>query len=422
MIKKFLITGGVPLSGEVEISGYKNSAGPVLAAALLSEEPSIISNLPQVSDVLNQIEIMSQIGCDVEWLDGHTVKITAKNLDPQKIPFGVFQKMRVSVLLIGPLLARFKSFKVPHPGGDKIGLRSIFTHLNAFEQFGVKVWRENDSYFFEAPKDLKPAHIILKEFSVTATENAMMLAASINGKSTIEIAAAEPQVQDLMIMLQSMGAKIRWSQPHTLEIEGAEKLSGASHSICPDPLETGTFMIALAVTGGQGKIIRANPKHLTFFLEKMKEIGVNFSADDDTITVIPSKNLKAARVQVMLYPGFPTDLQPQISVLLTQATGKTVINEPLYENRLRHFEEMRKMGADIEITDPHRALIFGKTELFGTTVDASDIRSGAALTLAALAAQGQTIVENVANIERGSEKFDDKLRALGARIETIEEG
>ncbi len=421
MTQKFLVKGGTPLKGEVRISGYKNSAGPVLAATLLSEEPSIISNLPQVSDVLNQIEIMSQIGCEVEWLDDHTVKINAKNLDPQKIPFGVFQKMRVSVLLIGPLLARFRSFRVPHPGGDKIGLRSISTHLDAFEQFGVKVWRDNDSYCFEAPKDLKPAHVILKEFSVTATENAMMLAASIDGKSTIEIAAAEPQVQDLITMLISMGAKISWSHPHTLEIDGNPKLTGASHSVCPDPLETGTFMIALAITGGQGKITHANTRHLTFFLEKMKEIGVNFTKTNDTITVNPSGNFKAARVQVMLYPGFPTDLQPQISVLLTQATGKAVVNEPLYENRMRHFEELRKMGADIEITDPHRALIFGKTELLGTTVDASDIRSGTALTLAALIAQGQTIVDNIANIERGSEKFDEKLRSLGADIQKIGE-
>jgi UDP-N-acetylglucosamine 1-carboxyvinyltransferase len=421
MSQKFLIKGGNPLKGQVTISGYKNSAGPVLAATLLSEEPSIISNLPLVSDVLNLIEIMSQIGCEIEWLDDHTIKVNAKNLDPQKIPFGVFQKMRVSVLIIGPLLARFRSFRVPHPGGDKIGLRSIYAHLDAFEQFGIKVWRENDSYCFEAPKDLKPAHIILKEFSVTATENAMMLAAGIEGTSTIQIAAAEPQVQDLIIMLESMGAKIRWSQPHTLEIESPAKLSGASHSVCPDPLETGTFMIALAVTGGQGKIINTNPKHLTFFLEKMKEIGVNFTTADDSITVNPSGNFKAARVQVMLYPGFPTDLQSQISVLLTQAKGKTVIQEPLYENRMRHFEELRKMGADIEITDPHRALIFGKTELLGTTVDASDIRSGAALTLAALIAQGQTIVENIANIERGSEKFDEKLRSLGADIEKIGE-
>ena len=421
MPQKFLVKGGNPLKGQVMISGYKNSAGPVLAAALLSEEPSTISNLPLVTDVLNQIEIMEQIGCEVEWLDDHTVKINAKNLDPQKIPFGVFQKMRVSVLLIGPLLARFRSFRVPHPGGDKIGLRSISTHLDAFEQFGIKVWRENDSYCFEAPKELKPAHIILKEFSVTATENAMMLAAGIEGKSVIEIAAAEPQVQDLITMLESMGAKIRWSQPHTLEIQGSTKLSGAGHSVCPDPLETGTFMIALAATGGQGKITNTNPKVLTFFLEKMKEIGVNFTATDDSITVNPSGNFKAARVQVMIYPGFPTDLQPQISVLLTQATGKAVINEPLYENRLRHFEELRKMGGDIEITDPHRALIFGKTELFGTTVDASDIRSGTALTLAAIIAKGQTIVENIANLERGSERFDEKLRSLGADIEKIGE-
>ena len=420
-MEKFIVKGGHPLKGQVQISGYKNSAGPILAAALLSDKPSVISNLPQVSDVANLIEIIAQIGGEIEWLDRHTVKIGAKNLNPQKIPANIFQKMRISVLLIGPLLARFRSFRVPHPGGDKIGLRPISTHLDAFEQFGVKIWRENGFYCFEAPKDIKPAHIVLKEFSVTATENAMMLAAGIEGKSVIEIAAAEPQVQDLIMMLENMGAKIVWTHPHTLEIQGTKNLGGANHEICPDPLETGTFMVAMAITGGQGKITGINPRHLTFFLEKMKEIGVDFAIGENSITVNPSKNFKAARVQVMLYPGFPTDLQPQISVLLTQAAGKTLIHEPLYENRLRHFEELRKMGADIEITDPHRALIFGKTELSGTTVDASDIRSGTALTLAALIAQDQTIVENISNIERGSEKFDEKLRSLGADIEKIGE-
>jgi UDP-N-acetylglucosamine 1-carboxyvinyltransferase len=421
MVQKFLIKGGNPLKGEVRISGYKNTAGAILAAALLSEEESVISNLPLVTDVANQIEIMNQMGCVIEWLDERTIKVNPKNLDPQKIPFGLFQKMRVSVLLIAPLLTRFKSFRVPHPGGDKIGLRPIFAHIDAFEQFGVKVWQENGFYCFEAPKVFKPAHIILKEFSVTATENAMMLASAIPGKSVIEIAAGEPQVQDLKIMLENMGVKIKWAQSHTLEIEGSDKLSGANHKVCPDPLEAGTFMIALAITGGQGKITNVDPSHLTFFLEKMKEIGVNFSTTESEIIVSPSGNFKAARVQVMLYPGFPTDLQPQISVLLTQAAGKTLVHEPLYEGRFRHLEELRKMGADIEITDPHRALIFGKTELIGTTVDASDIRSGTALTLAALIAQGQTIVDNIANIERGSEKFDEKLRSLGADIQKIGE-
>ena len=239
MIQKFLIKGGNPLNGEVEISGYKNSAGALLSAALLSEEPSIIDNLPLCTDVIDQIDIIQQMGGKIDWITERKIKLDPKNLDPEKIPFGLFQKMRVSVLLIGPLLARFHNFKVPHPGGDKIGLRSIKIHLDALKKFGAKVWEENGFYCFEAAGNLEGAYIVLQEFSVTATEIAMMVASLAKGITTIEIAAAEPQVQDLGAMLQKMGAKIKGVGTHTIEIEGKNKLSGAEHSVCPDPLETG---------------------------------------------------------------------------------------------------------------------------------------------------------------------------------------
>jgi len=419
MEDKFLIQGGIPLSGEVEISGYKNSAGAVLATTLLSEETSIIDNLPLVSDVLDQIEILKEMGAEIEWLGERKIKINPKNIAPEKIPANLFEKMRVSVLLIGPLLARFKIFKVPHPGGDKIGLRPISTHLEALEDFGVKVREKEGFYHFETPEKPEGKRIVLKEFSVTATENAMMFASLIKGKTKIEIAAAEPQVQDTGKILKAMGVKIEGIGTHTIEIEGQKKLRGANFSICPDLLEAGTYFLAFALTGGEGKIKNVNPDHLTFFLEKMKEIGVNFEVFDNEILVKPSREFRAAKIQVLPYPGFPTDLQPHTSVLLTQAQGKSLIHDPLYENRFQHLHELRKMGADIEITDPHRALIFGKRELIGNKVNSTDIRSGAALILAGLISKEKTLVENISQIERGYEKIEEKLKKLGAQIEKV---
>jgi len=419
MAKKFLIQGGIPLSGEVEISGYKNAAGAILAATLLTEEESTIDNLPLVSDVLDQIEILKEMGVEVEWLGERKIKINPLNINPEKIPANLFEKMRVSVLLIGPLLARFKKFKVPHPGGDKIGLRPIGTHLEALRDFGVKIEESGGFYHFEAPENLEGKKIVLKEFSVTATENLMMLAALTKGKTKIEIAAAEPQVQDLGRFLKEMGLAIEGVGTHIVEVEGKEKLSGANFSICPDPLEVGTFLIALAVTGGEGTIKNINSDHLTMFLEKMKEIGINFETTDNKILVKKSNEFKPTKIQVLPYPGFPTDLQPQTSVLLTQAQGKSLIHDPLYENRFQHLHELRKMGADIEITDPHRALIFGKRELIGNKISATDIRSGAALILAGLISKEKTLIENISQIERGHEKIEEKLKKLGARIEKI---
>ncbi len=419
MADKFLIKGGIPLSGTVEISGYKNAAGAVLAAVLLSEQESIIDNLPLCTDVLDQIEILKQIGAEIVWLGEKKIKINPSDINPEKIPAELFEKMRVSVLLIGPFLARFKKFKIPHPGGDKIGLRSISTHLEALKNFGVKTEEKDGFYHFERPENLEGRRIVLKEFSVTATENVMMLAALAKGKTRIEIAAAEPQVQDTGKILQLMGVKISGLGTHTIEIEGQEKLKGVSFSICPDLLEAGTFFIALAATGGEGLIKKVNPEHLIMFLEKMREIGVNFKVSEKEILVKPSKEFKATKIQTLPYPGFPTDLQPQTSILLTQAQGKSLIHEPLFENRFQHLQELKKMGADIEITDPHRALIFGKQKLIGNKINASDIRSGAALILAGLVAEGQTLVENISQINRGYEKIEEKLKKLDAQIEKV---
>ncbi|MDI6602682.1 MAG: UDP-N-acetylglucosamine 1-carboxyvinyltransferase [Patescibacteria group bacterium] len=418
MAERFLIKGGFPLSGEVEISGSKNEAGAILAAILLAEECEI-ENFPLVSDILEEIEILKEMGAEIEWLGERKIKIKTGKIDPAKIPVDLFEKMRISVLFIGPLLAKFQKFKVPHPGGDKIGLRPISTHLEAFKDFGVRIEEKEEFYHFEMPTNLKGKRIVLKEFSVTATENLMMLASLIPGKTKIEIAASEPHVQNLGRFLAKMGVKIEGIGTHSLLIEGKEKLFGESFSISPDPIEAGTFLIAFAITGGEGRIKNVKSEDLIFFLEKMKEIGVKFEIRDNEILVKPSKEFRATKIQVLPHPGFPTDLQPQTSVLLTQAQGKSLIHEPLYENRFQHLHELRKMGADIEITDPHRALIFGKTELIGNKINSSDIRSGASLILAGLIAKNQTTIENIAQIERGYEKVEEKLKKIGAKIERI---
>jgi len=421
MEDKFIIKGNGPLSGTVQMSGYKNSAGAILAATILCDTPCTIDNLPLVTDILNLIKVLEKMGARVEWLEKHKIKIDTFDINPLNIPFDIFEKMRVSVLLIGPLLSKFKKFQVPHPGGDKIGLRPIASHLDAFEKLGVRITETNNVYTVEAPEKEEDKKIALKEFSVTATENIMLLAARIQATTKIEIAACEPQIEDLANFLRKAGVEIQGDGTHTIIIKGKKELPGVDFSICYDPTEAGTFLIAFAITQGEGIIENVNPDHLTLFLEKMKDMGVNFITHENSIEVKKSENLKATKIQILPYPGFPTDLQPQTSVLLTQAIGKSLVHDPLYEDRFLHLRELRKMGADIEITDPHRALIFGKTKLVGNKINASDIRAGAALILASLIAEGPSQIKNVHQIDRGYENFDEKLRSLGAKIERVKE-
>jgi UDP-N-acetylglucosamine 1-carboxyvinyltransferase len=416
---KFILQGGRKLEGIVEISGYKNSAGACLAATLLTGKECEIDNLPLVEDVFSLLKILEQIGAEVSWLDKKKIKIKAgANLDPGKIDFGLIGKSRVSVLLIGSLLSRFKEFKIAHPGGDRIGLRPISTHLESFQKLGVEISQEGDFYYLKRER-LEGSEIVLKEFSVTATENLMMAATLSEGKTIIKGAAAEPQIQDLGEMLKNMGAKIEGIGTHTIFIEGVEKLKGTSHRILPDPLETGTFIIIGAITPGQLEIKDCLPSHLELFLAKLEEIGVNFRKGQDSIRVSFSPKLEAAKIQALPYPGFQTDLVPVILPLLTQAQGKSLVHDPLYENRLNFTQELRKMGADIEVVDPHRAFVFGQTPLSGVRIESWDIRAGASLVVAALIAQGQTIIENIYQIDRGYEKIEEKLQKLGADIKRV---
>ncbi|MBI1971280.1 MAG: UDP-N-acetylglucosamine 1-carboxyvinyltransferase [Candidatus Wildermuthbacteria bacterium] len=419
-MEKFVIQGGKPLNGVVEIGGYKNAAGACLAAVLLSEEPVTLHNLPLVEDVFGMIKVLESMGATIEWLDKRTLRVHAgEDVDPAEMDFDLVSKTRVSVVFIGPLLARFKKFKISHPGGDRIGLRPITTHIEALQSLGAKVEQEGDFYFFDG-SSMAGRQVVLKEFSVTATEVLLMASVLLPGRTVLKGAAGEAQVQDLGKMLVSMGAKIQGLGTHTIVIDGVKKLRGTAHGIVADPLETGTFLVAGALVPGPIEIKKANTTHLDLFFDKLREIGVKFTVTDpETIVVEYSADLKPARVQALPYPGFPTDLLPIIVPLLTQAAGKSLIHDPLYENRFTYLLELRKMGADIEVVDPHRAFVYGKTSLKGKSIESWDIRAGASLILAGLAAQGQTSIDNAYQIDRGYERIEEKLQKLGAEIQRV---
>lgn len=419
MTEKFIIEGGKKLEGEIEVNGSKNAAGPILAATLLTNQECIIDNLPKISDIFNLLNILKAMGAEVDWIDDRKVKIKAgDNIDPEKMDFEKMSKTRVSVLLIGALLPKFKKFKVSRPGGDRIGLRPITTHLEALKKLGVEFKEEEEFYYFNSEK-LVAKEIVLSEFSVTATENLIMATSLSKGETIIKGAACEPHVQDLIKMLNNMGADIKGAGTHTLKIKGVEKLKGVEHRLIPDYLEAGTFISIGAVVGKKIKVNNIISEHLDLFLAKLKEIGVEFKKTNSSIEVWGTDNLNPARIQALPYPGFPTDLLPIVVPLLTQAKGKSLIHDPLYPNRFGYVDELRKMGADIERVDPHRAFIFGQTLLKGMKIESWDIRAGASLVVAGLMAEGKTTIGNINQIDRGYEKIEERLQKIGANIKRV---
>ena len=426
-MQKFIINGGKPLSGKVDIRGAKNAATPILSACLLTKEECFIDNIPLVSDVLKMIEILESMGVETEWVGERKLKVKAgENVDPEKMEFSLVGQMRSSILLLGSLLARFKKFKIKHPGGCIIGARPVGIHFDALEALGAKITSENGFYCFEADK-LVGKKIVLKEFSVTATENLMMAATLAEGTTTIKIAAIEPHVQDLARFLNKMGAGIKGLGIHTIQIQGvgAENflplLHGAEHKIIPDPIEAGTFIITAAATKGNVEINNLGLRDLDLVLEKLKEIGVSFETGDNKVTVKPAAKLNAVRkVETRTYPGIPTDLQAPFAVLATQAEGTTLVHDTMYEGRLAYINELNKMGANAVICDPHRALITGPTPLYGQNITGFDLRAGATLIIAALIAEGQSVIEKVEQVDRGYEKIEERLRELGADIRRVE--
>ncbi len=422
-MEKFIINGGKPLNGEIEVRGSKNATTPILAACLLTKEECIIDNVPRITDVMNMIKILQSMGVEVEKIGERTVRVKAgDDMDPEKMDFMLVGRMRSSILLLGSLLARFRKFKIKQPGGCIIGARPIGIHFDALEALGARITQDDQFYYFEADR-LVGKKIILKEFSVTATENLMMAATLAEGTTTIRTAAIEPHVQDLGRFLRKMGADIRGCGFHTIEINGVESLHGARHTIQPDPIEAGTFAIAAGATRGEVIIKNVVPNDLDLVLEKLKEAGVLFDIEEgNKLHVRPTSKLGTlTKVEARTYPGLPTDLQAPFAVLATQTEGNTLVHDTLYEGRMNYINELSKMGANAVICDPHRAIITGPTPLYGKDIQSFDLRAGATMIIAALLAQGQSTLSGIEQVDRGYEEIEQRLGNLGADIkrETI---
>ncbi len=394
-----------------------------MAAALLSAETVTLHNLPYVRDIITQRRLLEDLGATVLTPELRTHKITASNIELFEAPYELVRTMRASVLALGPLLARFGKAKVSLPGGCAIGTRPIDLHLRAFEKLGAQVKLESGNVIARAPKG---GRLIGSEFgfdkvTVTGTENLMMAAALARGVTVLSNAACEPEISDLAELLNKMGARVRGAGTSRIEIEGVENLGSAEHTIIPDRIETGTFIVAAAITQGDLEIRDCAPKHLTSVIQKLQEVGVDIEElNPGTLRVHNSGELKAKDVTTQPYPSFPTDMQAQYMALMTQSEGRAVIEETVFENRFMHASEMQRMGAQISI-DGHSASVTGPTPLTGAPLIASDLRASASLVLAGLVASGETIIDRVYHIDRGYEKIEAKLRALGADIERIRE-
>lgn len=414
-LEKFVIHGGHKLSGEIEVRGAKNMATPALAASILTKEECIIDNLPEIEDVFRMIEILKSIGAEVEMLGCHKVKIKAVNIDPAKMNYNLVSQLRSSILLFGALFSRCAEFRIPGPGGCIIGARPLDTHLQAFCDLGAEIIEDGKFYVIKRG-ELFGKKIVLNEFSVTATENMLLALVLAKGKSQVKIAAAEPYVLDLISFLTKMGAEISWRDNHILEIKGVTVLKGANHCLIYDPIEAGTFIIAGAATKSNIKVKNVHPEHLDLVFNKLRDFGVALEIGSDYVEVLPSSYLKSTKVKVNIYPGIPTDLQAPFAVLATQASGISLIHDHMYEGRLRYVEELIKMGANAVISDPHRAFITGPTQLWGQEIKSYDLRAGATLIIAALVAQGESVINNIYQVDRGYECIEKRLSAIGANI------
>jgi UDP-N-acetylglucosamine 1-carboxyvinyltransferase len=420
---KFRITGGRELRGRVSISGAKNSALPCMAAALLSGETVILHNLPYVRDIITQRRLLEDLGATVLTPELRTHKITANNIEVFEAPYELVRTMRASVLVLGPLLARFGKAKVSLPGGCAIGTRPIDLHLMAFEKLGAQVKLESGNVIARAPQGgrLIGGEIDFDKVTVTGTENVMMAATLARGSSVILNAACEPEIIDLAELLNKMGARVRGAGTSRIEIEGVAELGRAEHTIIPDRIEAGTFIAAAAITRGDLEIRDCQPLHLSAVIAKFRDAGVNIEElNPSTLRACCPEVLNAKDVTTEPYPQFPTDMQAQYLTLMTQADGRSVIEETVFENRFMHASELQRMGARIAI-DGRKATVTGPTPLTGAPLIASDLRASASLVLAGLVAEGETIIDRVYHIDRGYEKIEAKLRALGADIERIRE-
>lgn len=423
MSQIFEIEGGKELKGEITVGGTKNGALAILPACLLTDEPCVIKNIPLLTDVLVMIDILKNLGAEIEWLDERTIRIQAKNV-LSDADTKLVRKIRASFLVAGPVLARTGELKIAKPGGCHIGARNLDTHFEGFADLGVESVlerEESEKYYLKAPKQFQPAVVCLNEFSVTATENLMMLLASIEGRSEIHLAAAEPHVQELGEFLKAMGAEIEGLGTHTIVIKGKKKLKGAEHTIWPDYIEAGTFFSLAATTKSNLQINNVPASYLEMVFRNLKKMGVLYKIEGSKVNIEGrSSSLKATKIQTLPYPGFPTDLQAPFAVLATQAEGDSLIFDTLFEGRFKYVDELNQMGAKIFLCDPHRILVSGPTPLYGTKIKSFDLRSGATLIIAALAAKGKSQILGIEEVDRGYEKIEERLQQVGANIKRVE--
>ena len=417
-MEQYIIKGGNPLVGEVEIGGAKNAALGILAAAIMTDETVIVDNLPDVRDINVLLEAIAGIGAKVDRLDRHKVAINGALIGVCSVDYDEYiKKIRGSYYLLGALLGKYKQAKVPLPGGCNIGSRPIDLHLKGFKSLGASVEIRHGSIIAKAER-LRGSHIFLDTVSVGATINIMMAASMAEGYTIIENAAREPHVVDVANFLNSMGANIKGAGTDVIRIRGVEKLHRTEYSIIPDQIEAGTFMFAAAATKGDVMVKNVIPKHLEATTAKLEEIGCEVEEFDDAVRVVASKRLRNTHVKTQVYPGYPTDMQPQIGVTLALASGTSIVTESIFENRFKYMDELASMGANVKV-EGNTAIITGVDKFTGARVSAPDLRAGAALVIAGLAAEGITIVDDIVYIQRGYECFEEKLRSLGAEIERV---
>lgn len=417
-MEQYVIKGGNPLVGEVTIGGAKNAALGILAAAIMSDEDVIIDNLPDVSDINVLLQAIASIGADVVRIDRNAVKINGKNIHSYCIDDGFIRKIRASYYLLGALLGKYKEAEVALPGGCNIGSRPIDQHIKGFRALGARV-EINNSMIVAKAEQLKARHIYLDVVSVGATINIMMAAAMAEGRTILENAAKEPHIVDVANFLNSMGADIKGAGTDVIRIQGVQKLHGTEYTIIPDQIEAGTFMCAAVATQGDVTVKHVIPKHLESISAKLLEMGAEIEELDDAVRVVASKRLQPTNIKTLPYPGFPTDMQPQAAIALALADGTSVITESIFENRFRYVDELARMGARIKV-EGNTAIIIGVPGYKGAHMSAPDLRAGAALVLAALAADGISTVDSIGYIQRGYEGFEGKLRSLGACIEKVD--
>jgi UDP-N-acetylglucosamine 1-carboxyvinyltransferase len=416
---KFVINGGVALKGEIRTSGSKNSALPALAAALLTEEPVILHRIPRVRDIRTMQRLLVDIGSQSE-VDGETVKLLTPQIVCSEAPYELVKTMRASSLVLGPLVARTGRARVSLPGGCAIGSRPINLHIFGLEQLGAQIRQAHGYIEAEAPDGLRGATVNFDRITVTGTEDLMMAATLAKGETVLRNAAREPEVVDLAELLVAMGAQIEGAGTSTIRIQGVDRLGGAEHTIIPDRIEAGTFLVAGAITGGDLTLTECEPEHVGALVSKLQQCGVEVTQPDaTTLRVRGNGRLRSVDVTTEEYPGFATDLQAQYMALMTQAEGIAIVVETIFENRFMHAQELARMGANIRI-DGRQAIVAGPRDLTGAGVIASDLRASASLVLAALVAHGETVIDRVYHIDRGYEKIEAKLARVGAKIRRVE--